>query len=66
MVAQVGYSMAGDREVGWRCVRSASCAWRRGVRVSLLSLKTKVNGLASKPLGRFFQFGLKTGGNDFL
>jgi hypothetical protein len=34
-----------DREVGWRCVRSASCMWRRGARVSWLRLKTKVNSL---------------------
>jgi hypothetical protein len=35
----------GGREVGWRRVRSASCTWRRGARVSWLSLKTKVDGL---------------------
>jgi hypothetical protein len=35
----------GGREVGWRRVRSAPCTWRRGARVSWLSLKTKVNGL---------------------
>jgi hypothetical protein len=33
------------REVGWCCVRSAPCTWRREARVSWLSLKTKVNGL---------------------
>jgi hypothetical protein len=35
----------GDREVGWCCVRSTSCTWRRGAPVSWLSLKTKVRGL---------------------
>jgi hypothetical protein len=34
-----------NREVGWRRVRSAPCTWRRGARVSWLSLKTKVDGL---------------------
>jgi hypothetical protein len=34
-----------DREVRWRCVRSAPCTWGRGARVSWLSLKTKVYGL---------------------
>jgi hypothetical protein len=43
----------GGREVGWRHVRSTPCMWRRAARVSWLSLKTKVDGLASKPLGRF-------------
>jgi hypothetical protein len=33
------------REVGWRRVRSAPGTWRLGVRVSWLSLKTKVDGL---------------------
>jgi hypothetical protein len=42
----------GDREVGWCRVRSASCTWRRGARVSWLSLKTKVDGCE--------WFGLKT------
>jgi hypothetical protein len=43
----------GGRAVGWRRVRSAPVMWRLGVRVSWLSLKTKVvEGfpvLASKP-----------------
>jgi hypothetical protein len=38
----------GGREVGWRHVRSAPGTWRLGARVSWLSLKTKVNGLAPK------------------
>jgi hypothetical protein len=40
-----GTRWSGGREVGWRRVRSALCTWRRGVRVSWLSLKTKVDGL---------------------
>jgi hypothetical protein len=36
---------SGGREVGWRHVRSAPGMWRLGVRVSWLSLKTKVDGL---------------------
>jgi hypothetical protein len=35
-----------DREVGWRHVRFAPCTWKRGARVSWLSLKTKVDGLS--------------------
>jgi hypothetical protein len=35
----------GGREVGWRCVQSSPGTWRLGARVSLLSLKTKVDGL---------------------
>jgi hypothetical protein len=35
----------GDREVGWRRVRSAPCTWRRGAHISWLSLKIKVDGL---------------------
>jgi hypothetical protein len=40
-----GTQWPGNQEVGWRHVRSAPCTWRRGVWVSLLSLKTKVDGL---------------------
>jgi hypothetical protein len=40
-----GTRWPGDREVGWRRVRSAPCTWRRGARVSWLSLKTTVDGL---------------------
>jgi hypothetical protein len=43
----------GDQEVGWCRVQSAPCMWRRGARVFWLSLKTKVDGLSSKPLRRF-------------
>jgi hypothetical protein len=35
-----------DREAGWCRVWSAPCTWRRGARVSWLSLKTKVDGLS--------------------
>jgi hypothetical protein len=45
MITQVGYSGLGGREVGWRRVRSAPGMWRLGVRVSWLSLKTKVDDL---------------------
>jgi hypothetical protein len=45
----------GDRDVGWRCVRSAPCTWRLGAWVSWLSLKIKVDD--------FLRFGLKTSGN---
>jgi hypothetical protein len=34
-----------DREVRWRCVRSAPYTWRQGARVCWLSLKTNVDGL---------------------
>jgi hypothetical protein len=51
-------------------VRSAPCTWRRGARVSCLSLKTKVDGLSvvwpQNHWDGFLQFGLKTGGNGFL
>jgi hypothetical protein len=40
-----GTRWPGDREVGSRYVRSAPCTWRRGARVSWLSLKTKADGL---------------------
>jgi hypothetical protein len=36
-----GTRWPGDREVRWRRVRSALSIWRRGARVSWLSLKTK-------------------------
>jgi hypothetical protein len=31
--------------IQWRRVQSAPCTWRRGAKVSWLSLKTKVDGL---------------------
>jgi hypothetical protein len=40
-----GTRWSDDREVEWHCVWSAPCMWRRGVQVSWLSLKTKVDGL---------------------
>jgi hypothetical protein len=46
MVAQVGYSVAGDgREVGWRREWFALGTSRLGARVSWLSLKTMIDGL---------------------
>jgi hypothetical protein len=53
-----GTQWPGDREVGWRCVWSAPCTWRREAWVSWLIIKTKGDG--------FSQFGLKTGGSGFL
>jgi hypothetical protein len=40
-----GTRWPGDRVIGWHRVRSAPCTWRRGVQVSWLSPKTKVDGL---------------------
>jgi hypothetical protein len=37
---------SGDREVGWRRAHPTPCTWRRGPRVSWLSLKIKVDGLS--------------------
>jgi hypothetical protein len=58
-----------DREVRWRCVRSAPCMWRQEAQVSWLSFKTKVNGLSvvwpQNHWDGFLQFGLKIGGNSF-
>jgi hypothetical protein len=36
----------GNREVGWRRVRSAPCTWRREAHISWLNVKTKVDGLS--------------------
>jgi hypothetical protein len=51
-------------------VRSAPCMWRRGWRVSWLSLKTKVDGLSvvwpHNHYDGFLRFGLKTGVYGFL
>jgi hypothetical protein len=59
-----------DREVGWRRVWSTPCTWRRGARVSWLSLKTKVDGFSvvcsQNHWDGFLRFGLKTGGDGFL
>jgi hypothetical protein len=41
-----GTRWLGDQEVGWHRVRFALCTWKRGARVSWLSLKTKVDGLS--------------------
>jgi hypothetical protein len=51
-------------------VRSAPCTWRRGARVSWLSLKTKVDDLLvvwhQNHMDDFLRFGLKTGDDGFL
>jgi hypothetical protein len=51
-------------------VRSAPYMWRRGARVSWLSLKTMVDGLSmiwpQNQRDGFLRFGLKTGGDGFL
>jgi hypothetical protein len=59
-----GTRWPGGREVGWRRVRSAPGTWRLEARVSLLSLKIKVDGFssvwASKPMATVCEwFGLK-------
>jgi hypothetical protein len=58
-----------DQEDRWHCVWSAPCTWRRGVQVSLLSLKIKVDGLSvvwsQNHWDGFLCFGLKTNGDDF-
>jgi hypothetical protein len=50
-------------------VQSAPCTWRRGARVSLLSLKSKIDGLSviwhQNRWDGFLRFGIKTGGDDF-
>jgi hypothetical protein len=65
-----GTRWSGDREVGWRCVRSAPCTLRRGAQVSWLCLKTKVNDLSvvwpQNHWNGFLQFDLKIGGDGFL
>jgi hypothetical protein len=43
---RLGTWWSGDREVGWCRIRSAPYTWRRGARVSWLSLKTKVDSLS--------------------
>jgi hypothetical protein len=49
LVQRIRYGLTGrvlgGREVGWRRVRSAPGTWRLEVRVSWLSLKTRVGGL---------------------
>jgi hypothetical protein len=58
-----GTRWPGDREVGWRRVRSAPDTWRLEAWVSWLSLKTGSSGLviwASKPPRWFLGLGLKT------
>jgi hypothetical protein len=59
-----------NREVGWHCVRSAPYTWKRGARVSWLSLKTKGDGLSvvwpQNHWDCFSRFDLKTDGDGFL
>jgi hypothetical protein len=70
MVAQIRYSVA-ERSRG-RVVPCAVCTVHVETRCAgfLVELQNQgrrfVSGLASKSLGRFLQFGLKTGGNGFL
>jgi hypothetical protein len=77
-----GTRWSGDREVELHRMRSTPCTWRRGARVSWLSLKTKVDGLSvvwpqnhwdglsvvwhQNHRDGFLRFGLKTGGDCFL
>jgi hypothetical protein len=69
MVAQVGYSVAG-RSRG-RVALCAVCTWHVETRSAGFLVEPQnqgrrfVSGLTSKPLGRFLQFGLKTGGDGF-
>jgi hypothetical protein len=64
-----GTRWPGDREVGWRHLRSAPCTWRRGAQVSWLILKTKVDSLwvvwPKNHSDGFRRFGLKSGGDGF-
>jgi hypothetical protein len=69
MVAQVGCSVAG-RSRG-QVASCAVCTMHVETRSTSFLIEPRnqgrqfVNGLASKPLGRFFLFGLKTGGDSF-
>jgi hypothetical protein len=58
-----------DREVGWYYVRSAPCTRRRGVQISWLSLKTKVDSLSvvwsQNHRDGLLRFSIKTGGDGF-
>jgi hypothetical protein len=67
---RLGTRWLGDREVEWRCVGSAPCTWRRGARVSWLSLKTKVDSLwlvwPQNQLDGFSGSDLKTGSSSLV
>jgi hypothetical protein len=69
MVSQVGYWWPGDREVGWRCVRSAPCKWRWWARIFWLNLKTKIDGLwvvwPQNHSDSFLRFSFKINGTGF-
>jgi hypothetical protein len=60
----------GDREVGWRCVRSAPCTCRWEARVSWLGLKTKVDSLwvvwPQTHSDGFLSLDLKTGSSGLV
>jgi hypothetical protein len=66
---RLGTRWSGDQEVLWRRVRSAPYTWRRAVRVSWLSQKTKVAGLSvvwpQNYWDGFLRFGFITGGGFF-
>jgi hypothetical protein len=70
MVTQVGYSVAGRLRGQMALCAICTVHMRRGVRVSWLSLKTKVYGLSvvwpQNHLDHFLRFSLKTGGDGFL
>jgi hypothetical protein len=70
MVAQVGYSMAGQSS--GRVTPCAVCTVHVETRSASFLVEPQnqgrwfVSGLPSKPLGRFSLFGLKTSGDSFL
>jgi hypothetical protein len=70
MVTQVGYSVAGRLRVQMTLCAICTVHVGRGVRVSWLSLKTKVYGLSvvwpQNHLDHFLRFSLKIGGDGFL
>jgi hypothetical protein len=70
MVTQVGYSVAGRLRGQMALCAICTVHMRRGVRVSWLSLKTKVYGLSvvwpQNHLDHFLRFSLKIGGDGFL
>jgi hypothetical protein len=69
MVTQVGFSMAG-RLRGWVTLCAVCTVHVETRNASFLvepenQVQRFVSGLASKPLGRFLRFGIKTGGDGF-
>jgi hypothetical protein len=67
---RLGTRWSSDQEVGWHCVRSTPCTWRREAQISWLSFKTKVYVLSvvwpQNHCDGFLQFSLKTCDDDFL